>query len=188
METETNKEYASKGVAGTGLGLGIAGTALGLLAGGGMLGGATGGLFGNVNSAQNEIGQLRNEVTRLASERYTDAQIRAVTEQANAAAKDSILAYAGLDKRVTAIETAAPLREQILRGEIAQVAQASTGASQALAARIAELNQTVGAITKLGVPNSALIPGVPPVFLTHMPPPPPPAPTAPEATSASTGS
>lgn len=36
------KEYASKGVAGTGLGLGIAGTALWLLSGG--LGG---GLFGN---------------------------------------------------------------------------------------------------------------------------------------------
>lgn len=29
---ENHKEYASKGVAGTGLGLGIAGTALGLLA------------------------------------------------------------------------------------------------------------------------------------------------------------
>ena len=31
------KEYASKGVAGTGLGLGIAGTALGVLNGGGAL-------------------------------------------------------------------------------------------------------------------------------------------------------
>lgn len=37
---EVEKEYASKGVAGSGLGLGIAGTALGLLNGGlGMLGG-----------------------------------------------------------------------------------------------------------------------------------------------------
>lgn len=35
MEVET-KDYASKGVAGTGLGLGIAGTALGLLNGGGL--------------------------------------------------------------------------------------------------------------------------------------------------------
>jgi hypothetical protein len=45
MTTEThNTEYASKGVAGTGLGLGIAGTALGLLNGGGagILGGLTG--------------------------------------------------------------------------------------------------------------------------------------------------
>ena len=43
IEDENKKEYASKGVAGTGLGLGIAGTALWLLSGG--LGG--GGLFGN---------------------------------------------------------------------------------------------------------------------------------------------
>lgn len=38
MTTETHEtEYASKGIAGTGLGLGIAGTALALLNGGGML-------------------------------------------------------------------------------------------------------------------------------------------------------
>lgn len=42
VEVGSHKEYASKGVAGTGLGLGIAGTALQLLSGG--LGG---GLFGN---------------------------------------------------------------------------------------------------------------------------------------------
>lgn len=41
---EVEKEYASKGVAGTGLGLGIAGTALGLLQNGGL-----GGLFGGCN-------------------------------------------------------------------------------------------------------------------------------------------
>lgn len=42
VEVGSHKDYASKGVAGTGLGLGIAGTALWLLSGG--LGG---GLFGN---------------------------------------------------------------------------------------------------------------------------------------------
>ena len=41
------KEYASKGVAGTALGLGIAGTALGLLAGG--IGGGRG-VFGSLGS------------------------------------------------------------------------------------------------------------------------------------------
>lgn len=40
---EVEKEYASKGVAGAGLGLGIAGTALGLLNGNGGLGGILGG-------------------------------------------------------------------------------------------------------------------------------------------------
>ena len=41
MEVERSNNYASKGMAGTGLGLGIAGTALGLLNGG--LGGLWGG-------------------------------------------------------------------------------------------------------------------------------------------------
>lgn len=44
-------EFASKGVAGSGLGLGIAGTALGLLNNGGNGGGVLGGLFGNNNQA-----------------------------------------------------------------------------------------------------------------------------------------
>lgn len=39
-------EFASKGVAGSGLGLGIAGTALGLLNNGGNGNGLLGGLFG----------------------------------------------------------------------------------------------------------------------------------------------
>lgn len=44
-------EFASKGVAGSGLGLGIAGTTLGLLNNGGNGGGVLGGLFGNNNQA-----------------------------------------------------------------------------------------------------------------------------------------
>ena len=42
---EVDKDYASKGVAGAGLGLGIAGTALGLLGNGGL-----NGLFGGWNN------------------------------------------------------------------------------------------------------------------------------------------
>jgi hypothetical protein len=42
-------EFASKGVAGSGLGLGIAGTALGLLNNGGNGGGVLDGLFDNNN-------------------------------------------------------------------------------------------------------------------------------------------
>lgn len=41
-------DFASKGVAGSGLGLGIAGTALGLLNNGGNGGGVLGGLFGKI--------------------------------------------------------------------------------------------------------------------------------------------
>lgn len=57
-------EFASKGVAGSGLGLGIAGTALGLLnnGGNGLLGGLLGGGNQNVVSAlQAENGMLKAE-------------------------------------------------------------------------------------------------------------------------------
>lgn len=61
-------EFASKGVAGSGLGLGIAGTALGLLNNGGNGGGVLGGLFGNNNQAtisalQAENSQLKAEIS-----------------------------------------------------------------------------------------------------------------------------
>lgn len=59
-------EFASKGIAGSGLGLGIAGTALGLLNNGGN-GGVLGGLFGNNNQAV--ISALQAEDIR----KYKDA-------------------------------------------------------------------------------------------------------------------
>lgn len=80
---EYENKYASKGVAGTGLGLGIAGTALGLLAGNGGLN-----LFGNNNGcsenmmvsrfelSQNaRISELETEVKLRDSNIYTDSKI-----------------------------------------------------------------------------------------------------------------
>ena len=78
---EINNEYASKGVAGAGLGLGIAGTALGLMAGG--LNGV--GLFGGRTadptcapvsryelSQASRIAELETEVKLRDSNIYTD--------------------------------------------------------------------------------------------------------------------
>ena len=62
-------EYASKGVAGSGLGLGIAGTALGLLGNNGGLGRILGG------GCQDETDRLRAELAQVKSERYTDQAI-----------------------------------------------------------------------------------------------------------------
>lgn len=79
-------EYASKGVAGSGLGLGIAGTALGLLNanGGGLLGGILGG--GNcchenmpVNryelAQEQRIADLRSQVALRDANTYNDQKI-----------------------------------------------------------------------------------------------------------------
>mgnify|MGYP006392897909 CR=1 FL=1 len=72
-------EFASKGVAGSGLGLGIAGTALGLLNNGGN--GILGGLFNNSNGGYvtekeqfyiNEMNKKDAQLAQEKSERYAD--------------------------------------------------------------------------------------------------------------------
>lgn len=72
-------EYASKGVAGTGLGLGIAGTALGVLAsnnnGNGLLGGLLGG------GCSNQISALQTENALLKAENYSDKNAKEVYSQ-----------------------------------------------------------------------------------------------------------
>lgn len=85
-------EFASKGVAGSGLGLGIAGTALGILNGG--LGNILGG-WGNCNcpentpvtryelGMENQIIQKDSEIALLKSNIYTDQKIADVYERLN---------------------------------------------------------------------------------------------------------
>lgn len=82
---EMENKYATRGVAGAGLGLGIAGTALGLMAGNGGLGN----LFGTGNCGCNEdhyvnryeaaqnarIAELETEVKLRDSNIYTDSKI-----------------------------------------------------------------------------------------------------------------
>ena len=102
METE-NKEYASKGVAGTGLGLGIAGTALALLNGGlGNLGlGNWGGRMGPgapvaAGAELQYVSQLQSENAQLKAEKNTDAKIVATYQQTladNSKLRDEVYAY-----------------------------------------------------------------------------------------------
>lgn len=90
---EYENKYASKGVAGTGLGLGIAGTALGLLSNNGGLN-----LLGNANcgcsedhwvnryelSMQNELASKDSKIALLESNIYVDSKIADVYERLNA--------------------------------------------------------------------------------------------------------
>jgi hypothetical protein len=86
-------EFASKGVAGSGLGLGIAGTALGVLNGG--LGNILGGLTNNCGCGnsqyvnryemelENKIVNRDTEIALLKSNIYTDQKIADVYERLN---------------------------------------------------------------------------------------------------------
>lgn len=104
-----NDEYASKGVAGAGLGLGIAGTALGLLNNNCNGNGLLGGLFGNgcwnngfaamasqaAGCAVNDkFSSLEAEIARLKAEKYSDNSDTAVykqTREENNDLRDSLL-------------------------------------------------------------------------------------------------
>jgi hypothetical protein len=86
------ENYASKGVAGAGLGLGIAGTALGLLQNG-NLGGILGGIGGcNSNHYVNryeadqaaKLADAESRIRLLESNIYTDGKIADVYERLNA--------------------------------------------------------------------------------------------------------
>ena len=138
-------EFASKGVAGSGLGLGIAGTALGLLNangnGGGLLGGLLGGGCQNAQLGQalNALAEKDAKIAELTAMRYSDNQDAAVYKQTladNKTLRDEMYAYitpiaqesAANRERVAVLEAQqkceaekAQLREQIITQKIDRV-------------------------------------------------------------------
>jgi hypothetical protein len=130
-------EYASKGVAGTGLGLGIAGTALSLLAGNG--GNILGGIFGGGNATRElaakdaEIAELRTEVKLRDANIYTDQKLADVFER--------------LSGRINCVEA------QI--GEQRAYNAANNATLGCIQGQIAQLF----GLTKLVVPNTSVCPG-----------------------------
>ena len=167
-------EYASKGVAGTGLGLGIAGTALGLLNsnGGNVLGGLLGG-------GSNRVSELLAENSMLKSENYSDKvakEVYAQTVADNNALKEEMYKFIKpiSDQVVQNQVDSAVLKAQIekdkeiaklqmencccqINGKIDMVASTS-------ACGIAQLNNVVSSITKTIVPISSVCPQPMPQF------------------------
>lgn len=185
------KEYASKGVAGTGLGLGIAGTALGLL-GGGCGGNVLGNLLGGCGGWGNRCGGgaaelqfvsgLQAENAMLKAENYSDKTSLEAYKQSVSDNKElrtemyafiKPLADEAAQNRVNIATLQAELkcccekqelREQILAGKINEVALATNGKFSALDQTIACLQNTVCNITKTIVPSSAICPQPMPLY------------------------
>ena len=141
---EYENKYASKGVAGTGLGLGIAGTALGLLANGNGIGGIFGGNCNNgcgdnavVNryeAAQSaRIAELETEVKLRDSNIYTDSKILDLYKYVDN--KFAFVEGQLADQRVYNATNTATIA--CIQGQVAQLAS----------------------LTKLVVPNSSVCPG-----------------------------
>jgi hypothetical protein len=136
-------EFASRGVAGSGLGLGIAGTALGLLNGG--LGNILGTGYNNCGCSENvmvnryELGQesriakLETEVALRDANIFTDQKIADVYER--------------LDSRIRGVEA----------GLNAQAVYNATNTATINCIQ-GQVNQLYG-LTKLVVPNTSVCPG-----------------------------
>lgn len=173
-------EFASKGVAGSGLGLGIAGTALGVLNSSNNGNGLLGGLFGNSN--QNIVSALQAENSMLKAENYADKNSKEVYMQSladNRRLRDEAYAFIkplsdeAANNRVELAKLQAELkcccekqelREQIVIGKINEVALTTKGKFDSLDQTIACLANTVNGITKTVVPLGAVCPAPMPQF------------------------
>ena len=140
---EYENKYASKGVAGTGLGLGIAGTALGLLGGNGL-----GGLFGNnCNSGCSENSWVnRYEATQAA--RIAELETEVKLRDSNIYTDNKILAlYQYVDGKIQGIEA------QICQQNVYNATNTAT-----INCIAGQVSQLMG-LTKLVIPNGSVCPG-----------------------------
>jgi hypothetical protein len=140
---EYENKFASKGVAGTGLGLGIAGTALGLLGGNGLNGIL--GVNGNCGCSedhyvnryelglQQELAAKDSKISLLESNIYVDSKIADVYER--------------LNTKIGAVE--AQINQQAVFNAT------STATINCISGQVAQLMS----LTKLIVPNGSICPG-----------------------------
>lgn len=158
-------DYASKAVAGTGLGFGIAGTALSILPALTGCGGALGGIFGNRNCYNGNalgwgtaelqyVSSLQAENAMLKSENYSDKVAKEVYQQTridNAALKAEM-------------KELMELREQIVLGKVNEVATLTKCNLDQVNGSIAALANMVSGITKTVIPTTAICPEVMPKY------------------------
>lgn len=166
--------FASKGVAGAGLGTGIAGLALGVLNSSNNGNGLLDGLLGGGN--QNVVSALQAENSMLKAENYSDKNAKEVYAQSladNRRLRDETFAYLkpladeSANNRVELAKLQAELkcccekqelREQIVLGKVNELALTTQAKFGCLDQTIAGMMGTLGKITDTIVPMSAICP------------------------------
>lgn len=154
-------EFASKGVAGTGLGLGAAGTALGLLNGG--LGNILGGLgsWGNNRGVYGGYSDLHCvdhyelDMTRALANKDMEIAYWRGQDETNRKIGD---AYANLERQINSLEREVRHNKEEQCGVNMQQA-VYNGTNSATIGCIANQVSQLMAITKLVVPNTSVCPG-----------------------------
>ena len=173
-------EFASKGVAGSGLGLGIAGTALGLLNNNGN--GLLGGLFGN-NCQTNQVSAMQAEIGQLKAEKYSDHSIadvytalrnetqalgdRLLEKYINPIATeiaDNRVVLARQEEQIKCLRETSDLREQLVREQlnrrIDNCCCEANGRINQLTGQVFNITNTLNSITSTVIPRTAICPEV----------------------------
>ena len=186
-------EWASKGVAGSGLGLGIAGTALGVLNSSNCGNGLLGGLLGNNNCQMNQVSMLQAEVSQLKAEKYSDQSIANVytalrTEVQNLSDRllDKYISPiaqevsqiqvrdARMEEQIKCIQETSALREQLVREQlnrrIDNCCCETNGRINQLNAQVFTLTNTLNGITSTIIPQTAICPPVMPRYNSYTTP------------------
>ena len=146
-------EFASKGVAGSGLGLGIAGTALGLLNGNnGLLGGVLGNNYACgcsenhvVNryelAQESKIAELQSQIALRDANTYNDQKLLEVYKYFDGELKDVRATICANEKMQAVIN-----------------AKFESGID-VLGSQVASINATISGLTKTVIPNANVCPG-----------------------------
>lgn len=148
-------EYASKGVAGAGLGLGVAGTALGVLNGG--LGNLLGGLGGCNNGCSENTMVNRYELNMSQQMANKDMEIAywRGQDETNRKISDS---YATLESKINSLAHEVRCNKDEQSGINLQQAVYNGTNTAAIGCIQSQIAQLFG-LTKLVVPNTSVCPG-----------------------------
>ena len=98
------------------------------------------------------------KIALLEADKYTDQKLVEVYKDLRGVDKEQSAVIGNLASRIAAIETAAPLREQIVLGKIGEVATLATNGINCLTSQVGCLAATVAGITKSVVPLTAVCP------------------------------
>lgn len=156
MEVERSNNYASKGMAGAGLGLGIAGTAMGLLNGG--LGNLWGGAAPMAQMACSEntgVNRFELEQERTISNKDMEIAYWRGQDETNRKITD---AYTKLENRINGVAAEVRANKDEQAGINLQQAVyngTNTAALSCLQSQVAQLQ----GMTKMVIPNSSVCPG-----------------------------
>jgi hypothetical protein len=150
-ETKVESTTSSRGAQWTTAGGVLALATKALIGDGGVLGGLTGN--GGVANATLTLAQKDSEIALLKAKVETRDEVSQVYAVLRARDQEQDAVISGIDKRLAAIEVAAPLREQLVEQRIDSLAKQTSDGLAALAA-------TVASITKMVVPKDSICPEV----------------------------